>query len=108
MHSAAGLFIQTQLLSNMMHSDPRDVSQAGKIEVDFFCVTAAQPGGAKGHGEESGAGNQRQGDGKSKEAGRSCAAAAPPGGARKAEIPTRRGENCEELMVGERDLSLVF
>jgi len=81
-----------------MYSVARDVSQAGKI--DFFCATAAEPGDAKGNGEESRAGNQWQNDRNSEEAGRSCAATAQPGGTRKAEIPQRRREDCEEVMVG--------
>lgn len=45
-----------------MYSVATDVSQTGKIEVDFFCATAAEPGDAEGNGEESRAGNQWQND----------------------------------------------
>lgn len=45
-----------------MYSVVGDVSQAGKIEVDFFYATVAEPGDAEGNGEESRAGNQWQND----------------------------------------------
>lgn len=96
---AVRLCLSQPFLSSAMYSVAWDVSQAGKIEVDFFCATAAEPGDAEGNGEESRTGNQWQNDWNSEEAWRSCAATAQPGGTRKAEIPQRGRKDCKEIMV---------
>lgn len=60
--SSCGAVYPNLFLSSAMYSVATDVSQTGKIEVDFFCATAAEPGDAEGNGEESRAGNQWQND----------------------------------------------